>query len=246
MRALIVDVGNSAVAVGLGEEMEAGVQIRARFSLATPRDGDGCAELTRRLAAEAAIVRADRLVLVSVVPAVDAAVAATGLEVATVDHRTPLPYRNGVRDAAAVGADRYCNVAAAVGAGWRDALVVDAGTATTFDLLRDGEFVGGLIAPGMAFAARELGATAARLRPVPFAPCPLEAGRDTAAAMQAGAFHAGVGGAVAVIEGLLARYGSRPVVITGGLAAHLQGPGWRHDPLWTLRGAALLAGLGVS
>lgn len=246
MRLLIVDVGNSKVAVGLGEATAAGVRIRARPPLATPRDRNGRAELTRRLAEEAAAARTDRLVLVSVVPAVDAAVAATGLDVVTIDHHTPLPFRNGVRDPAGVGADRYCNVAAAVGAGWRDALVVDAGTATTFDLLQGGEFIGGLIAPGMAFAARELGKAAARLSPVPFAPCPLEAGRDTAAALQAGAFHAGVGGAVAVIEGLLARYGPRPVTITGGLATHLQGEGWRHDPLWTLRGAALLGGLGGS
>ncbi|MHB8080338.1 MAG: type III pantothenate kinase, partial [Candidatus Krumholzibacteriia bacterium] len=123
----------------------------------------------------------------------------------------------------------------------RDALVVDAGTATTFDLLADGRFRGGLIAPGMAFAARCLGEEAARLSPAPFAPCPLEVGITTAAALQAGAFHVGVRGVLGVVDGLLERYGPRPVAVTGGLGPYLARAGWLHDPDWTLRGALHLA-----
>ena len=175
------------------------------------------------------------------VPACTEALTAALPTAAVVDHTLALPFAIGVAEPAAVGADRWCNVAAAVARGWRDALVVDAGTATTFDLLVGGCFVGGLIAPGMAFAARRLGEEAARLVPVPFAACPLVAGATTAAAMQAGAFHVGVRGVLGVIEGLLARYGARPVVVTGGLAAHLARPGWLHDPDWTLRGALTLA-----
>ena len=244
MRALVVDVGNSRTAAAL---WEGGAGAPPRGELArlpdrpTPRDAEGRRELAAALAALVRAHGAAALVLASVVPAVDAGLMAAGPRVLRVDHTGPLPFELDVEEPAAVGADRYCNVAAAVGRGWRDALVVDAGTATTIDLLREGRFAGGLIAPGMAFAARKLGEEAARLRPVPFAPCPLDVGRTTAAAMQAGAFHVGVNGVVATVAALRERYGQPPVAVTGGLAPFLVQPGWLHDPDWTLRGALLLA-----
>ncbi|MFN2371344.1 MAG: type III pantothenate kinase [Candidatus Krumholzibacteriia bacterium] len=184
--------------------------------------------------------RPDAAVLVSVVPALDPLFAAAlpGLRGAGLG--CPLPFALDVEDPAAVGADRLCNVTAAAAAGWRRALVVDAGTATTFDLLLDGVFVGGLIAPGMAFAARCLGEAAARLAPVPFGPAPLDAGRSTAAALAAGGWHAGQGGVRHIVAGLRARYGDLPVVVTGGLGGDLADLG-HLDPDWTLRGALALA-----
>jgi type III pantothenate kinase len=243
LRGLIINVGNSTVTVAVWQGTGQRDELERRLEIPTPGDARARSDLSARLDVLAAAAGSEVLVLVSVVPVMDAVIGATDLAVVRIDHTLDLPFRLGVSDPAAVGADRYCNVAAAVAAGWQDALIVDAGTATTFDLLQDGEFAGGLIAPGMAFAARKLGETAARLAPVPFAPCPLEVGRDTASAMQTGAFHVGVGGVVATVAGLLERYGDRPVVITGGLAAHLRRPGWRHDVDWTLRGAAFLARL---
>lgn len=182
-----------------------------------------------------------RRVLVSVVPAVTAAIAGILPDVEILDHTWPVPFVWGVSDPAAVGPDRIANVALAAACGLRDALIVDAGTATTFDLLADGVFRGGLIAPGMAFAARKIGEAAARLDPVPFGPCPLEVGADTAGALAAGSWHVGRFGVLGAIDGLLGVYGERPVVLTGGLARFLQRPGWVHDPCWTLRGAAWMA-----
>jgi type III pantothenate kinase len=243
VQGLIVNVGNSMVTVAAWRQAGRRDELERRLEIPTPDDAKARSDLSAHLDVLAAATGSEVLVVVSVVPEVDAALEAGGFALIRIDHTRELPYRLGVTDPAGVGADRYCNVAAAVAAGWRDALIVDAGTATTFDLLRDGEFVGGLIAPGMAFAARKLGETAARLAPVPFAPCPLEVGRDTASAMQAGAFHVGVGGVVVVAAALLEHYGDRPVVVTGGLAGHLRRSGWLHDPDWTLRGAAFLARL---
>ncbi len=118
--------------------------------------------------------------------------------------------------------------------------MVDAGTATTFDLLDGGAFKGGLIAPGMAFAAAKLGEYAARLAPVPFGPCPLEVGTDTAGAMAAGAWHTSFFGVNGTIEALLKAYGPRPVILTGGLGRFLAVEGRHVDPFWTLRGAGWL------
>lgn len=255
-RVLVIDVGNSRVAVALWtgtpgasggagadaapDGAPAGTVHRLREWL-TPRDAAARAMLADALAALAAAEGATGVVIVSVVPPCGEALLAALPGAVPADHTSPLPFALGVAEPAAVGADRYCNMAAATARGWRDALVVDAGTATTFDLLADGCFRGGLIAPGMAFAAQCLGEEAARLSPAPFAPCPLEVGTSTAAAMQAGAFHVGVRGVLGVVDGLLERYGPRPVAVTGGLGAHLVCPGWLHDADWTLKGALRLA-----
>jgi type III pantothenate kinase len=180
------------------------------------------------------------VVLVSVVSRV-AELLPVGVDPVVVDHNSSLPFELDVTEPGQVGPDRLCNVAAAAAAGLSRALVVDAGTATTFDLLIDGVFVGGMIAPGMAFAARKIGEAAFRLSPVPFGPMPWEAGRDTRSAMAAGAWHTGIGGVRAVVAGLLARYGNMPVIITGGLGGYFDDPDWYCDPHWTLRGAAILS-----
>jgi pantothenate kinase type III len=183
------------------------------------------------------------LVVASVIPRVVDSLRGMDLDLVVVDHQSPLPFTVAVDDPAAVGADRYCNVAAAVAAGLNSALVVDVGTATTFDVLEDGVFLGGLIAPGPEFALQALARHAPRLDPVPFEPAPLEAGENTAAAMTRGGWHFGIGGINWCIDGLLQRHGPLPVMLTGGLGHHLVQSQRRHDPHLTLRGAAHLAGL---
>jgi type III pantothenate kinase len=180
------------------------------------------------------------VVLVSVVPDLQAALQAELPDLRVVDHRLVWPFSLDVTEPAAVGADRLANAAAAVAAGWRDAIVVDAGTATTFDVVRAGAFAGGLIAPGLALAARSLGEAAARLAPEPFAPAPLEVARDTAGAIRAGCYHTGRNGVLTTLARLRHQLGDPPVVFTGGLAEHLVGPDDLHDPSWTARGAAWL------
>jgi type III pantothenate kinase len=180
------------------------------------------------------------VVLVSVVPGV-VELLPDGMDLEVVDHTSDLPFALDVAEPGQVGPDRLCNVAAAAAAGLASALVVDAGTATTFDLLIDGVFVGGMIAPGMAFAARQLGEAASRLSPVPFGPVSWDVGRDTRSAMAAGAWHAGSGGIRSVVEGLRSRHGKVPVIVTGGLGGHFDDPDWYFDPHWTLRGAAILS-----
>ncbi len=185
------------------------------------------------------------VVMVSVVPAVSELLKAAMPDLLNIDHTWPFPFTNNIDDLAAVGADRLVNVTMARAWGLQEALIVDAGTATTFDLLDQGVFCGGLIAPGMAFAAQKLGEYAARLAPVPFEPFPLEVGRNSHDAMGAGAWHTAVGGVRSTIAGLLEVYGNRPVVFTGGLGHLLATEGDHLDPFWTLRGAAWLYQAGI-
>lgn len=254
MQSVIADAGNTRVAFAAWTRTDgvpgwrAGAwqsvpPLRRLGSLPTPRDVSQESAFAAAAADLLATHRGLPLVLVSVVPRVEALLAAAVTELQLVDHRSPLPFSHRLREPAATGADRLCNMAAARAAGLDDALVVDAGTATTCDVLCGGVFLGGVIAPGMAFALEQIGRQAARLQPLPFREVPLVAGPDTASALTSGAFHAGIGGVEALIAGLQAAHGAAPVVLTGGLARHLVRPGRFSDPDWTFRGAAVLAGV---
>lgn len=213
----------------------------------TPQAADALADLT----AELGEVRGpgEPVALVSVVPAVTRALTALWPDAAVADHRAALPYAVDLEDPAAAGADRYANLAAAAAMGWSSALVVDVGTAVTYDVLEEGIYRGGFIAPGPAFAARALGEAAARLLPQPFGPEPLAPGRGTAAAMRAGAWQQGMRGVLGLVAALQDGRPERPLVLTGGLAFLLDDPSVGppppaaavRDPDWTLKGALLLA-----
>jgi type III pantothenate kinase len=233
---LLVNIGNTRTVVARGA---ADGPLTPVLALATPHDPAAGQALAAAVAAE--LADGERVFVASVVPAASAALLARLAVAASVDHTWTFPFAHEIRQPQTVGADRWCNVAAAVHAGLGDALVVDAGTATTFDLLVGGVFLGGLIAPGMAFAASRLQVEAAQLWEVPFAPCELRAGRDTAEALAIGAFHVGVHGVRGTVVALLERYPRCEVVLTGGLGVHVAQPGWRHDGDWTLRGLAALA-----
>lgn len=256
MRALIVDAGNTRTKCAAWEQDSAlarldplrpgewlpAAPLRLLAELATPHEPGGDTAFLTSFAELHAAAGRPPVVLVSTVPRVGRRLA-TLTSVIEVDHRSALPCDHILEEPAQTGPDRLCNIAAAAAAGLRSAYIVDAGTATTVDVLVDGVFRGGVIAPGMAFAAVKLGEVAARLEAVPFAPTPLVAGANTAAAMAAGGFHAGVGGVEHLLAGLQEAHGPAPVIVTGGLGAFLAKPGRVLDLHWTLRGAAVLAGL---
>jgi type III pantothenate kinase len=122
---------------------------------------------------------------------------------------------------AAVGADRLVNTVAAHGAYPGALIVVDFGTATTFDIVSaEGNYEGGVIAPGVNLSAEALHQAAAMLPRVAIERTLSVIGKDTIPAVQSGLYW----GYVGLIEGLVSRikaeYGQPMTVIaTGGLAA---------------------------
>jgi type III pantothenate kinase len=118
------------------------------------------------------------------------------------------------------GADRLVNAVAAVRDYGAPVIVIDFGTATTFDVVDEaGEYCGGAIAPGPNLSAEALYEAAAKLPRVAIKKPATIIGTDTVAAMQSGLYW----GYVGLIEGLLKRtieeMGAKPrVVATGGLA----------------------------
>jgi len=249
---LVVDVGNTRTSAAAWSPPAAaatdGVSFGELLHLPTPRDAAGREALRDALAAFARRRGLRRAAVASVVPEITGLLLAELPGAVAADHRAPLPFKTALAEPAATGADRFCDMAAAAGAGLRDALVVDMGTATTFNVLQAGVFVGGLIAPGAELAARALGERAARLHPVAPVPVAAEANPDTHGALVAGCFLVGAHGVAGTAAALLARYGPLAVVLTGGQAGLLGDAatpfpgtaGWRRDPLWTLKGAALL------
>ena len=145
----------------------------------------------------------------------------------------------------AVGADRLANAVAAHARYKGAVVVVDFGTATNFDIVSaDGNYEGGVIAPGVNLSAEALHSAAALLPRVAIHRAQAVIGKDTVPAMQSGLYW----GYVGLIEGLVARIKSeygRPmtVVATGGLAHLFQHdiPGIEHiDPDITIRGLMLI------
>jgi type III pantothenate kinase len=119
-----------------------------------------------------------------------------------------------------VGADRIVNAVAAYARKGRSLIVVDFGTATTFDVISaQGEYLGGAIAPGLGISAEALCQRASKLPRVEIACPPLVIARNTVTSMQAGLFY----GYVGLVDGIVARMKQElredPYVLaTGGLA----------------------------
>jgi type III pantothenate kinase len=139
------------------------------------------------------------------------------------------------------GSDRLVNALGGWLAHGGPLLLIDSGTATTFDLVGvDGAFEGGVIAPGINLSMQALHTAAARLPRVAIARPAHVIGKGTVEAMQSGVFW----GYVALIEGLIARikveYGAPlKVVATGGVASLFEGATTAidaFDPDLTLRG----------
>ena len=125
-----------------------------------------------------------------------------------------------------VGADRLVNAVATIRDHGAPAVVIDFGTATTFDVIDgNGDYCGGAIAPGLQLSMDALHRAAAKLPRITVGRTESAIGRDTASAMRAGVYW----GYVGLVEGMIRRIademgGAKPVTVaTGGLAALFAG-----------------------
>jgi len=143
-----------------------------------------------------------------------------------------------------VGADRVVDAVAAIDLFGGPAIVVDLGTATTFDVISaGGEYLGGAIVPGIEISMEALFAHAAALRRVELVAPRAVIGRSTVESMQSGAVY----GYAALVDGLCRRIegdlGTATVIATGGLAAviapHAAAVQY-HEPWLTLHGLRLV------
>ncbi len=146
-----------------------------------------------------------------------------------------------------VGADRICNAVAARELFGAPVIVIDCGTATTFDIVSpEGHYAGGLILPGLQVGLEALCHRAAKLPEVPFKRVDTLIGRDTISSIQAGTYWSAVDGLSGIILRLCSKsgYAHAPVIATGGYAIIIRQdlPLINHlEPDLTLKGLLLLA-----
>lgn len=144
-----------------------------------------------------------------------------------------------------LGADRLVNVVAAFDRYGGPCIVVDLGTATTFDVISaKGEYLGGAISPGLGISADALFARAARLGRVDIKRPPKVIGTNTATHLQSGLYYGYIGLVDGILERMIAELGLQPRVIATGGLAHLISEDSRFiteiDDMLTLNGLKLL------
>jgi len=130
-----------------------------------------------------------------------------------------------------VGADRLVNAVGAHGTYSGALIVIDSGTATTFDIVsEDGSFEGGIIAPGINLSMKALHEAAAKLPRVAIQKPDQVIGKDTVAAMQSGVFWGYIDLIDGLVERIKAEYGKPMTVIaTGGVASLFEGAARKID-----------------
>jgi type III pantothenate kinase len=247
---LTVDVGNTNTVLGVFE----GTELRVHWRLTTRREqtADEYGILVRSLFGSSTLDpgRIAGVALASVVPPLTPVLVKLSREYLG---REPLVVEPGVKTGmpvlyeppADVGADRILNGVAAFATFGGPVVVLDFGTATTFDVItRNGEYAGGVICPGIGISADALFQRAARLPRVDLRDPGRVIGRSTVTSMQSGLYY----GYAAMCEGLIGRIRAEvgeavKVVATGGLAEALgrEIPSIEAvDPVLTLKGLRLI------
>ncbi|MCL2100176.1 MAG: type III pantothenate kinase [Fibromonadales bacterium] len=145
-----------------------------------------------------------------------------------------------------VGPDRLSNVIALRSLGLSNGIVVDMGTATTFDVLHNGGFAGGLIVPGISTSMDTLTEKAAMLLPVPIKWTNRFVAKNTADAMRAGILYGFLGQLDFLVNSIKKEIGMEdiPVIATGGWGRMLlkrTSIVRRYDPYLTLEGIRQVA-----
>jgi len=245
---LAIDVGNTNIVMGIF----AGEKLLAHWRLTTREwTADEFGLLVKQLLADrgmdpAAIVD---IVVSSVVPPLNPAIEGAGpayfgcrpLFVGP-GIKTGMPIRyDNPRE---VGADRIINAVAGYELYGGPLIIVDFGTATTFDVVSArGEYLGGAIAPGIGISCEALFARAAKLPRVELVRPPSVIGKNTAQSMQAGIVFGFAGMVDAIVRRMRAEIGNVFVLATGGLAdliARESETIQKVDPLLTLTGLRII------
>ncbi|WP_433054866.1 type III pantothenate kinase [Dactylosporangium sp. CS-033363] len=145
-----------------------------------------------------------------------------------------------------VGTDRVANTLAAFTLFGGPSIVVDFGTSTNFDVVSArGEFLGGVLAPGIEISVDALADRAAQLRKVELVKPPRVIGKNTVECLQSGVVYGFAGQVDGVVRGVTAELGGevKAVVATGGLASIVIGECQsvtHHEPMLTLIGLRLI------
>jgi type III pantothenate kinase len=221
---IAIDIGNTTTMMGVFQ----GEDLIEKWSVTsgTARTADEIAVLIKGLCSSSDIVpeKNTRVTIASVVPSLTGAFCGMasklfGREALVVTSETHTDIEICYRDPASVGADRIANAVAASSLHRLPAVVVDLGTATTFDVITgDRKYLGGAIAPGLVTSAEYLFQKGAKLSPVQFEAPARAIGRTTDESLVSGIMYGAAGQVDEVVRRVCEELGEKPAVIgTGGL-----------------------------
>ncbi|GAB7387192.1 type III pantothenate kinase [Bacillaceae bacterium] len=247
---LVIDVGNTNIVLGVFE----GSELRYHWRIATNREQteDEYGMLVKNLFqhVDLPLKRIRGIAISSVVPPLMFALEKMCLKYFDIK---PLVVGPGIKtglnikteNPREVGADRIVNAVAGIHEYGTPLIIVDFGTATTFDYIDEqGQLLGSAIAPGINISTEALYSRAAKLPRIELIKPPSVVGRNTISAMQAGIVYGFIGQVDGIVGRMKAEFNPQAKVIaTGGLAqligteAHSVD---RVDPWLTLKGLRLI------
>ncbi len=223
---LAIDIGNTDTVIGVYDDnrLVDHFRVASNHTLTVDECGFFVTGLLEKL--DVKISQLNRVVIASVVPRLkpvyermsDKYLSIIPLVVSS---EIKLPIKIGYDNPKAVGADRIANAVAAYSNFGGPIIVVDFGTATTFDVIdENGVYLGGVITPGPETSSRELVKRAAQLFEVNIERPKNIIGRNTADSIKSGLFYGTVGLVDSIIERIRNELGhDARVIATGGLAA---------------------------
>jgi len=249
-----VDIGNTNVVIGIFEKGSNNLVCNFRVQSSTSRTTDEYAAIIMRLMESEGVKPSDisGVIIASVVPRLiftftkfarkyldrDALVIAPGV-------KTGIPIK--MENPKEVGADRIVNAVAVKVKHGYPAIVVDFGTATTFDVIsRNGDYIGGVISPGIKLSAQILHSNTAKLPEVEIERVDTIIGKNTIHSIQSGIYY----GYLEMVDGIIRRileeeFGGEniPVISTGGLGSVFAEESKyikRYEPNLTLEGLKII------
>jgi type III pantothenate kinase len=229
---LAIDVGNTNTVLGLykleGERAELAAHWRVTTHRAQTADEYGVFFVNLFEMNGMKPSQVSHIIISSVVPPVESTLRQVCEEYF---HTEPLFVEPGVKTGmpvlqdhpADLGADRLVNAIAAFERYGGPCVIVDFGTATTFDVVSaKGEYIGGAIAPGLGISADALFSRAARLGRVDIKRPPKVIGTNTVTHLQSGLYYGYIGLVDGILARIVAELGAQPrIVATGGLARQI-------------------------
>jgi len=222
---LAIDVGNTNIVIGVYKEDE--LIVNWRIATDKNKTEDEYGMLFKQLfeSHNLSFLVIDGVIISSVVPPL---IFALENMVRKYFKKTPLIVEPGIKtgiklgteNPKEVGADRIVNAVSAIELYGAPLIVIDFGTATTFDYIDEmGTYLGGAIAPGIGISTEALYSKAAKLPRIELAKPDKVIGRNTVTAMQSGIIYGFVGQVDGIVERMLKQSSIKPKVIaTGGLA----------------------------
>lgn len=247
---LVIDIGNTNTVLGIYDGIELREHWRVETSKGRTSDEYGILILSLLQFSGFGPERIEGVIIASVVPSI--MLAMEQMCVKYLRH-SPMVVGPGIRtgmpiltdNPKEVGADRIVNAVAAFEQHNQGCIVVDFGTATTFDCVsRKGEYLGGAISPGFHISAEALFQRTSKLPRIEITRPRRAIGKNTISSMQSGIFYGYVGLVDETVRRITDELGFKPVVIsTGGLARLFEGVCSTIDEVdefLTLRGLRIL------